>query len=130
MTKVLVVDDDPDIRAIVALLLTDAGYEVLTAANGGVGLEALRREPRLVVLLDLLMPLVTGYDVMEAVEADPALAARHRFIIITANRHSMPEEFLGLLEARGIPALYKPFDLNDLLEQVDAAARELPAASG
>ncbi len=73
-TVVLVIDDDPVDRRLMAAALEPAGYQVLTAAGGEEGLAAIRRERPAVVLLDLLMPGVDGFTVIEEVRADPAIA--------------------------------------------------------
>jgi signal transduction histidine kinase/DNA-binding response OmpR family regulator len=71
---VLVIDDDPVDRRLAAAALEPAGYQVVTAAGGDEGLARIRRERPAVVLLDLLMPGVDGFAVIEEVRADPALA--------------------------------------------------------
>ena len=74
---VLIVDDDPDIREILAETLVDKGFDVATAANG---LEALRilesmSVPPSAILLDLMMPIMDGYGFLERRRRDPALAS-------------------------------------------------------
>jgi signal transduction histidine kinase/CheY-like chemotaxis protein len=73
-TAVLVIDDDAVDRRLMAAALEPAGYQVLTAAGGKEGLAAIRRERPAVVLLDLLLPGVDGFTVIEEVRADPAIA--------------------------------------------------------
>ena len=73
-TAVLVIDDDPVDRRLLAATLEPAGYQVLTAVGGAEGLAAIRRERPAVVLLDLLMPDVDGFAVIEEVRGDPAIA--------------------------------------------------------
>src|SRR5438067_13172722 len=62
--RILVVDDEPDITALVAYHLAKAGYRVITAANGRDALRAAREERPDLVVLDLMLPGVSGYDVL------------------------------------------------------------------
>src|SRR5258708_36466762 len=85
--KVLVVDDEDSTRAAVRFMLEDAGYEVSEAPNGIVALDLLHAatEP-MVVLLDLMMPGMSGLRLLQIVGSEPELAARHDFILFTAAR--------------------------------------------
>ncbi len=65
--RVLVVDDDPDIRALLRMILTDSGYEVDEAENGGVALDRMTARPPDLVLLDLLMPEVDGFEFLNRI---------------------------------------------------------------
>lgn len=69
---VLLVDDEPDVRTVTARVLQDAGARVVAAANAGEGLDLLRRESPAVILSDIGMPLVDGYDMMRRVRELPA----------------------------------------------------------
>jgi CheY-like chemotaxis protein len=74
MGKILVVDDDPDFVAITSRVLTTAGHEVVTAANGTAALAAMREQPPDLVLLDIMMSTVLdGLDVSEEMRSDPDL---------------------------------------------------------
>jgi CheY-like chemotaxis protein len=101
---------------------------VSEAPDGVCALEVLRESPSpLVVLLDLMMPRLDGDGVLRAVEEDPPLAARHAYVLITANVHALPKAFIGLLASLRAPVLPKPLDLDDLLETVeDGACRVTP----
>ena len=127
MKKVLIIDDDPSIRDIIRFLLEDAGYEVLEAPDGEAGLEFIDGNGPFVVLVDLLMPRVDGFEVMKVVDSNPALTTKHRYVIITANRHSLPDSFERILAKLEVPVLFKPFDLADLLHVVNQAATALSA---
>ena len=75
MTTVLVVDDEPLIAMALEAMLEDAGYRVVTAANGRQGLERLAEAPRPeIVLLDMMMPVMNGPAMLTAMAADPDLA--------------------------------------------------------
>jgi len=74
MGTILVVDDDPDFVAITSKVLTTAGHEVVTAANGTAALAAMREQPPDLVLLDIMMSTVLdGLDVSEEMRSDPDL---------------------------------------------------------
>ena len=69
--RVLIVEDEPDIREAMAETIADAGYEVLTATNGKEGLQkALEEKPDL-ILLDLIMPIMNGNEALEKLRQDP-----------------------------------------------------------
>jgi CheY-like chemotaxis protein len=122
MSTVLVADDDQDIRETLQLVLEDAGYTVLLAQTGRQTLQVLRHSPeRLVVLLDYLMPDLSGGEVLEAVAHLPALAQRHAFLLLTAMSATLPPTTKDRLQHLQVSLLKKPFDLDDLLAHVAAA---------
>ncbi len=107
---VLVVDDDPNIRRMIVAALRRDGYDFLEAQNGREGLDAMRAERPDVVVLDLMMPLVSGWDVLRERADDPQLQTIP-VILISANRE--PE--VATAVAQGICAfLPKPFDIGAL----------------
>jgi CheY-like chemotaxis protein len=107
---VLVVDDDPNIRRMIVAALKREGYDFLEAPNGREALDVMRGEHPDVVVLDLMMPVLSGWDVLRERAADPALRAIP-VIIISANRD--PE--VATAVAQGICAfLPKPFDIGAL----------------
>ncbi len=108
--RVLVVDDDPSIRRMIIAALRREGYVFSEAANGKEALDAMRQDAPSVVVLDLMMPVVSGWDVLRERGTDPKLLSIP-VIIISANRG--PE--LALAMDKGICAfLPKPFDINAL----------------
>jgi len=73
---VLVVEDDPHVRAVFSRLLSGAGYDVATAENGQEALRRMRADPKpCLVILDLLLPVLDGWSLCEAIRAEPATAA-------------------------------------------------------
>ena len=70
---ILVVEDETSVRLAVVALLADAGYRVLQADGGARALEMVGEQPPSVVLIDLMMPEVSGWDVIQALKADPRL---------------------------------------------------------
>lgn len=107
---VLVVDDDVNIRKMMIAALRRDGYAFLEAPNGREALELMRQEHPDVVVLDLMMPIVSGWQVLQERQADPVLA-RIPVIVVSANRD--PE--LASAIDKGVCAfLPKPFDIGAL----------------
>jgi CheY-like chemotaxis protein len=118
-TRILVVDDDPDILDLVSFKLSGLGYDVHTRSDGEQGLDAARSLHPALVLLDWMMPGRNGIEVLEAVRADPdAAVAGLRVLLVTAR--SQPED-LALAESAGANGyLSKPFSLRELADRVAA----------
>ena len=127
MTRVLIVDDDRDIRETVRSALEDARYSVVEAGDGLNALRILREsgEP-MVVLLDLMMPSLDGAGVLGAVAGDHRLSTRFSYVLVTASHKTLPLAFVNLLTNLKTPILNKPFDLDTLLDVVHASAQRLP----
>ncbi len=129
--RILVVDDDPNIRRLIIAALKREGYVFVQAANGQEALDAMRTERPDVVVLDLMMPLVSGWEVLEQRMKDAQLS-RIPVILVSANRG--PE--IAQAVDRGICAfLPKPFDIDVLRSLVHTcivseAERKGPAQEG
>jgi CheY-like chemotaxis protein len=128
-THVLVVDDDRDIRGTLRVALEDAGYTVHEAPDGLSAMDLLLTSPSpLVVLLDLMMPRMTGSEILELFANDVVWARRHAFIVLTAAAdRSGVAQLQPLLQQLASPLLTKPYDLDALLEAVHAAEQRLVA---
>lgn len=113
--RVLIVDDDSDIRAAIAEILASEGFAVIEAADGLEGLRLARDERPDLVLLDLMMPRMDGYEFRAAQQADARLASIP-VVVISA---SVPEKVPAF---SAVPCLHKPFDLSVLLATVDRCA--------
>ena len=121
--RVLVVDDDRALRRMVTMVLEDAEWDVLEAKDGLEALAMLRSNPnRLVVLLDWRMPIMSGEEVLDIVQADPELAARHAYVLLTANAAALSPHLKDLLRELGIPVIAKPFGIHELLYTVEKQA--------
>lgn len=108
--RVLIADDDPSIRRLLAVSLEKQGYRTADACDGGEALDAMRAGQADLVLLDLMMPKVTGWDVLTERAAAPELR-KIPVIVITAARGDGVAKTLD----DGICALLpKPFDLQAL----------------
>ena len=124
MRRVLVVDDDPDIRELLRLVLEWAGYEVETVNDGMAALETLSQtDETWVVLLDITMPRMTGLEVCARLSALGGSAARHLVVLMTAGffpEGDAPPPVRALLP--------KPFDLDLLQNLVAELAKAGPDA--
>ena len=104
---VVLFDDEPNIRETVAFILDAEGIEVETAADGVEGLETVRRMRPKVVLLDVMMPRMNGYDVCRAIRADAGLKGIY-VLILTAKGQKADE--IKAMEVGCDRYLSKPFD--------------------
>lgn len=115
--SILIVDDDADIRAVLAEFLEYEGYSVATAAHGGEALDFLRTHaPPSVVLLDLMMPTMDGFQFREEQKRDPAIASVP-VVLMTARGALEP----GAIDVGRI--LAKPLELDALMEALDGATQ-------
>jgi CheY-like chemotaxis protein len=119
--RVLVVDDDPDIREVVALVLEDEGFSVETAANGAEALEKMRANPPCGILLDMMMPVMDGAQFLRAWGLE-APSRRVPVVVMSANRKAADALTLGASDF-----IAKPFDVDDLLQLVETRFRDTPA---
>ena len=112
---VLVVDDDADSRAFLALLVGTLGYAVVLASDGEEGLALARAHRPSLILLDVMMPVCDGFSFREEQLRTPELADIP-VILISA----LPESQILRLRLSGIPAIGKPIDVKELKAQVIA----------
>src|SRR5262245_32112407 len=115
---VLVVDDDPAIRGLVADALRGEGYSVDLAAHGREALEAMRARRPATVVLDLMMPVMDGFTFMEACHREQ-LCDNVPIVVISAVQDALDR----MQEVPGHACMAKPFDLDDLLRTVGQFAR-------
>jgi two-component system, OmpR family, phosphate regulon response regulator PhoB len=124
--RVLVVDDEPDICALVAYHLAKAGFRVSTAANGGDALASVRDEEPALVVLDLMLPGVSGYDVLERIRAEPN-TRDVPVIMLTARREE--EDRIRGLSLGADDYVTKPFSPQELVLRVAAILRRTKLAT-
>jgi two-component system phosphate regulon response regulator PhoB len=125
--KVLVVEDEDDIRELVALNLRKAGFEVLESADGAGGLAKARRHLPPIVLLDLMLPDLSGVDICAQLRADET--TRNAFIIMVTARSQEGDRIEGFL-AGADDYVAKPFSVRELVLRVKAAARRVGRERG
>ncbi|HMK07625.1 MAG TPA: response regulator [Anaerolineales bacterium] len=114
--RVVCIEDEPEMIDLVRLILGRKGFEVI-GANGGVeGLEAVRREKPDLVLLDLMMPDMDGWEVYQQIKADENLR-QIPVVVVTAKAQSI-DKVLGLHIAKVDDYITKPFGPQELLESI------------
>lgn len=113
MATVLVVEDEFGIAELLDAVLTEEGYQVVTAMNGRDGLDLLARERPVLVLSDYMMPVMDGASLLARIRADPALQG-----IPVVMMSSMPEAAVAQRCAGYAAFLRKPFKLFELLDVV------------
>ncbi len=124
--RILVVDDDAANREVLAIILTYEGFVTVTAASGQDALATVAQEPPDLILLDVMMPDMSGYDVAIRLKGDPA--TRHIPIcMITALNDRAAK--LRALHAGADLFLSKPLDRAELCGQVKSLLRKLPDAA-
>lgn len=117
---ILVVEDDVPIRELVADTLAGRGYRVEQAANGVQALERMRNRVPDLVVLDLMMPQMTGATLIRTVRADPRLA-HVRILVVSAVYGMGSSEDLDVTAA-----LSKPFDVDEFLDLVASIVSSPP----
>ncbi|MFI5229174.1 MAG: response regulator [Gemmatimonadales bacterium] len=122
--RVLVVDDEADIVALVAFHLVKAGYRVSTASTGPDAVAAARQERPALIVLDLMLPGASGYDVLEQLRSQPA--TREIAVLMLTARREEQDRIRGL-SLGADDYLTKPFSPQELVLRVGAILRRLTA---
>lgn len=129
MAHALIADDDQGIRESLRMLLEDEGHTVSEATNGAETLARLRAPdaPRCVALLDLVMPDIQGVELLEVIQADPALVSRHAWVVLSAGSEALMSQAEPIVTALGGVIVRKPFDIDEIARVVREAAQKLGA---
>ncbi|NLO97801.1 MAG: response regulator transcription factor [Peptococcaceae bacterium] len=123
--KILVVDDDPSIRQMLSLGLSKEGYEVQTAENGEIALEKIRQFDPQVIILDIMMPVMDGYELCQII---PQISNAST-IMLTAKDTS--QDIVKGLRMGANDYLVKPFHFEELLARIEVQLRNrFPDLSG
>ena len=123
--RVVCIEDEPEMIDLVRLILGRKGFQVI-GANGGVeGLDTVRREKPDLVLLDLMMPDMDGWEVYQQMKADPELRGIP-VVVVTAKAQSI-DKVLGLHIAKVDDYITKPFGPQELMESVAKILGEAPS---
>ena len=121
--RILLVDDDPNISHLVRLYLEKEGFDVTEAARGDEALEAFRRETPALVLLDVMLPGMDGFQVLKEIRKTSKVPV----IMLTARDETF-DKVLGL-ELGADDYVTKPFETKELVARVKAVLRRAPAES-
>ncbi|MGG6310413.1 response regulator transcription factor [Paenibacillus macerans] len=124
MTKVLVVDDEAGISGAVAYALRREGYDVETAADGQEALGRVETFKPDVMVLDVMMPRMNGYEVCRKLDGQPGRPA----ILLLTVKNDIVDKVLGL-ELGADDYMTKPFDMREIIARVKALSRRNPQAA-
>lgn len=129
MSRILVADDDEILCGVVSFKLEGDGHEVSCVDNGAAALERVRTDAFDVLILDSMMPALSGMEVLKAIKSDPAIAGLP--VVMLTARHSQ-DDIVGALRAGATEYLTKPFIPEELSVRVAAALARarLDAADG
>jgi len=125
MSTILVVDDDPCNRKILTQLLRESGHHLLEAVDGAEALESARAWHPDLIITDLLMPTMDGYEFTRQLRADPAIADTH---IIFYTAHYLEHKAHLLADVCGASLITKPSPLDVILRKVEAVL-DLPSSA-
>jgi DNA-binding response OmpR family regulator len=120
MGRILVVDDEPDILLLLRMNLEAEGHEVLLAADGEMALARIAEHRPDLVLLDVMMPLLDGWGVLQAIDG------QERAVVMVSAKAD-PRDAEKALQLGALDYLTKPFDLDRLLAVVDEQLARTPA---
>ena len=123
MARILVVDDNDDVRQLVAGVLGEEGHKVQIAADGASALEAMRREAPDVLILDIMMPQVDGYTVLKTMTKED-LKRRTKVVVLTAK--SLEADWVRGYRLGADYYLTKPFTMMELLDTLTSVLRATP----
>ena len=129
-SRVLVIEDEPDIAALIAYHLSREGYRVETTANGQDGLAAVGKEVPDLVVLDVMLPGISGLDVLRQLRAEGP--TKDVPVLVLTARRDQDDRILGL-ELGADDYLTKPFSPRELILRVDAIlrrSRQVPVETG
>ncbi len=117
MAKIVVAEDEPDIRELIAFTLRFAGHEVITGSNGLEGYDLIKLNRPDLAMFDVRMPKMTGYDACKKVKADPEIS---HIPVVFLSAKGQENEIEQGLAAGAEEYLLKPFAPDQLTERVKA----------
>jgi DNA-binding response OmpR family regulator len=115
MAKIVIAEDEPDIRELIAFTLRFAGHEVITGSNGEEGYQLAKKELPDLVMLDVRMPKLTGYEACKRIKAEPDLA---NVPVIFLSAKGQENEIEQGIAAGAEEYLLKPFAPDQLVDRV------------
>jgi two-component system response regulator VicR len=125
--RILVVDDEQDIRQLVALIAEASGYEVVQASNGLEGLAALEQQEFELVILDIMMPEMDGWDVCRHIKSRPR--TKDLPVLILTVRSQPLDKVIGMEVVNADDYLTKPFERRELLDAIERLVAVKPAST-
>ena len=115
-TRILVIEDNEDNLALIRLLLERASYEVLTAVDGPTGLDLANKEQPDIILLDLAMPKMDGWEVAKEMKNN---IITKDIPIIAVTAHALPKDRVRALQAGCDAFIVKPFSVTKLIDEIE-----------
>jgi DNA-binding response OmpR family regulator len=115
VARVLIVDDEPDILLMLRVSLEASGFTTALAADGDVALQRVRQEAFDLILLDVMMPVLDGWGVLEALRGN---AEAPKIIVLSAR--SAPRDVAKAMELGAADYLTKPFEIDVLVSRIEA----------
>ena len=122
--KILVVDDEPDVLQMLEVALGRRGHQVLTAATGMEGLVIAEGERPDLVLLDIMMEGMDGWEVLKLLKLDPAM---HDIPVVMLSARSEPRDKIRGLQEGAVDYVTKPFSVRELVATIEAVLERAPA---
>ena len=126
MCKILVADDEPDMRALLADLLEEAGHEVTQAENGQVAVQQIQQEIPDLVMLDVLMPMMNGIQVLQRLRDEPTT---QDLPVILLTAFSLSESETDILDTPNTYHVTKPWHRGVVESAINSALAQTAAGS-
>ncbi len=115
--KILIVDDDPNIRILLSLNIGAAGYETFTAENGLKGLELIKQDKPDLIVLDVMMPQMDGWEICKIIKDHSDLQSI-KILMLTA-KNAERDKMIGRHILKADDYMTKPFDITELLQSIE-----------
>ena len=127
MTTILVVEDDQDIRFLLSETVSDLGYDVLEAADGGTGFRRAMGEHPDVILLVVMMPVMDGFQVLAKLKEH---AETHHMPVIMVSARGQEQDIMRAIRGGAWGYVIKPWDPDDLESKINNAVEEVLQEGG
>ncbi|HEV8241410.1 MAG TPA: response regulator [Thermoanaerobaculia bacterium] len=125
--KILVVDDEPDVLRMLQVVLERGGHQVLAAPSGLEGLVTAQGERPDLILLDVMMEGMDGWEVLKLLKLDPAT---HDIPVVMVSARTEPRDKIRGLQEGAVDYVAKPFSVRELVHTIEAILEPPPPASG
>lgn len=116
MAKILIVEDERDIRDLITFTLQFAGYEVISASNGSEAVEMARVEMPDLIMMDVRMPVMTGYEACRLLKAD---GPTQHIPVVFLSAKGQEQEVQSGMDAGAVDYILKPFSPENLTRRVE-----------
>ena len=121
MAKIMLADDEQRVRDMVAFKLEATGHQVVRARDGGEAISLAATEHPDLIILDVMMPILDGFEVLRRLKADPAL---HDIPVIILSAKGREQDVMTGLRGGAVDYIVKPFSLKELTARVEIALRK------